>query len=122
MQSIAPCHTNPFFFNGTIIKGTIAVIDVQERRGGLRPKSTGETAVTRAVTKDEAWNLANHWVAAWNAHDLDLIMSHYEDGIELTSPVAAELLGKPDGKVGQGSLENVFPAWAGSLSGPPLSP
>ena len=32
MQSIAPCHTNPFFFNGTIIKGTIAVIDVQERR------------------------------------------------------------------------------------------
>jgi hypothetical protein len=27
----APCHTNPFFFNGTIIKGTIAVIDVQER-------------------------------------------------------------------------------------------
>ena len=28
-----------------------------------------------AVTRDEAWNLANHWVAAWNAHDLDLIMT-----------------------------------------------
>jgi hypothetical protein len=37
MQSIAPCHTNPFFFNGTIIKGTIAVIDVQERRDGFVP-------------------------------------------------------------------------------------
>jgi predicted ester cyclase len=52
-----------------------------------------------AMTKDEAWSLANHWVAAWNAHDLDLIMTHYEDAIELISPVAARLLGMPDGKV-----------------------
>ncbi len=51
------------------------------------------------MTKDEAWKLANHWVAAWNAHNLDLIMTHYEDAIELTSPVAARLLGTPDGKV-----------------------
>src|SRR5471032_1988107 len=55
----------------------------------------GETAVTR----DEAVNLAHQWVAAWNAHDLDLIMTHYEEAIELTSPVAAQLLGTPDGKV-----------------------
>jgi predicted ester cyclase len=45
------------------------------------------------VTKDEAWNLANHWAAAWNAHDLDQIMSHYDDAVELTSPAAAQLLG-----------------------------
>ena len=51
------------------------------------------------MTRDEAWNLANHWIAAWNAHDLDLIMSHYDDAIELTSPVAAQLLGTPGGKV-----------------------
>jgi hypothetical protein len=51
------------------------------------------------LTKDEAWNLANRWVAAWNAHDLDLIMTHYEDAIELTSPIAAQLLGTSDGKV-----------------------
>lgn len=51
------------------------------------------------MTIDEAWKLANHWVTAWNAHDLDLIMTHYEDAIELTSPVAAQLLGKPDGKI-----------------------
>ena len=43
--------------------------------------------------------MANHWIAAWNAHDLDLIMTHYEDAIELTSPVAAQLLGTPGGKV-----------------------
>ena len=51
------------------------------------------------MTRDDAWNLAHHWMAAWNAHDLDLIMTHYEDAVELTSPVAAQLLGTSDGKV-----------------------
>jgi predicted ester cyclase len=61
------------------------------------------------VTRDEAWNLANHWVAAWNAHDLDLIMTHYDDAIELTSPVAAQLLGAAAGKVvGKANLRAYF--------------
>lgn len=61
------------------------------------------------MTRDEASNLANHWVAAWNAHDLDLIMMHYEDAIELTSPVAAQLLGTSDGKVaGKANLRAYF--------------
>jgi predicted ester cyclase len=51
------------------------------------------------LTPQEARILADHWIAAWNAHDLDLIMTHYDDAIELTSPVAAQLLGTPDGKV-----------------------
>jgi len=51
------------------------------------------------VTREDAWNLASNWVAAWNAHDLDLMMTHYDDAIELTSPVAAQLLGSSDGKV-----------------------
>ncbi|MGA9718866.1 MAG: nuclear transport factor 2 family protein, partial [Acidobacteriaceae bacterium] len=61
------------------------------------------------VTRDEAWTLANHWVAAWNDHDLDAIMTHYEDAVELTSPVAAQLLGTPDGKiVGKANLRAYF--------------
>jgi predicted ester cyclase len=61
------------------------------------------------MTRDEAWKLANHWVAAWNGHDLDLIMVHYEDAIELTSPVAARLLGTSDGKVaGKANLRAYF--------------
>jgi hypothetical protein len=61
------------------------------------------------MTKDEAWKLANHWVAAWNAHDLDLIMTHYEDAVELTSPVAARLLGTANGKViGKANLRAYF--------------
>ena len=61
------------------------------------------------MTKDEAWNLANHWVAAWNAHDLDAIMSHYDDAVELTSPAAAQLLGTPNGKIqGKANLRAYF--------------
>ena len=61
------------------------------------------------MTREDAWNLANHWVATWNAHDLDLILTHYEDAVELTSPVAARLLGTPDGKVvGKTNLRAYF--------------
>ena len=61
------------------------------------------------MTRDEAWNLANHWVAAWNDHDLDAIMEHYEDAVELTSPAAAQLLGIPDGRiVGKANLRAYF--------------
>ena len=61
------------------------------------------------MTKDEAWELANHWVAAWNGHDLEAIMTHYEDEVELTSPAAAQLLGRPDGRmVGKASLRAYF--------------
>lgn len=61
------------------------------------------------LTRDEAWKLAKDWVAAWNAHDLELILAHYEDGVELTSPAAAQLLGTPDGKVaGKANLRAYF--------------
>ena len=67
--------------------------------------SNGETA----VKKEGAWELAQHWVTAWNAHDLDLIMTHYDDAIELISPVAAQLLGTADGKIaGKANLRAYF--------------
>jgi ketosteroid isomerase-like protein len=61
------------------------------------------------MNKEAAWKLASHWVAAWNAHDLDSIMSHYEDDVEVISPVAAQLLGAPDGKVaGKANMRAYF--------------
>jgi predicted ester cyclase len=61
------------------------------------------------VTGQEARKLANHWVAAWNAHDLEQIMTHYDDSVELISPVAARLLGRPDGKInGKSDLRAYF--------------
>jgi len=61
------------------------------------------------VTKDEAWKLAKEWVAAWNAHDLEAILAHYDEAVELTSPVAAQLLGVADGRVvGKANLRAYF--------------
>jgi hypothetical protein len=61
------------------------------------------------MTRDVAWKLAHEWVEAWNAHDLDAIMAHYDDAVELTSPVAARLLGLPDGRVaGKANLRAYF--------------
>jgi ketosteroid isomerase-like protein len=33
---------------------------------------------------------AREWIAAWNAHDLERVLSHYATDVELTSPLAAE--------------------------------
>ena len=61
------------------------------------------------MTKPEAQHLADLWLAAWNSHDLDRIMIHYDDAVELTSPVAAALVGSPDGKVvGKANLRAYF--------------
>jgi ketosteroid isomerase-like protein len=61
------------------------------------------------VTRDEAWNFGNNWVAAWNTRDLGSVMAHYEDAVELTSPVAARLLGTSDGNVtGKANLRRYF--------------
>ena len=61
------------------------------------------------MTGEEARRLAEHWVAAWNAHDLEAIMSHYDDTVELSSPVAEQLSGIPGGKVtGKPALREYF--------------
>ena len=61
------------------------------------------------LREDQARELADHWVEAWNSHDLDRIMSHYEDDVVLVSPVAAKMLGDPSGKVaGKTALKSYF--------------
>lgn len=40
---------------------------------------------------------AEDWIAAWNAHDLECILSHYAAEIVFLSPVAAKRVG--DGRV-----------------------
>jgi len=61
------------------------------------------------LTKDVAFGLAENWITAWNAHDLDRIMAHYEQDVELVSPVAVERLGRSGGKVkGKADLRAYF--------------
>jgi hypothetical protein len=61
------------------------------------------------LTKDQAYELAEHWVQAWNLHDLDKIMFHYGEDVVLVSPVAAQILNAPLGTVtGKAALRNYF--------------
>ena len=61
------------------------------------------------LTEADALKLAREWVEAWNSHDLERILEHYEEDVTLTSPVAAERLGDAAGTVrGKGALRAYF--------------
>jgi len=55
-----------------------------------------------------ARKFAQDWVEAWNSHDLERILTHYDDAVVLTSPVALKLL-NGDGTVrGKAALQAYF--------------
>jgi ketosteroid isomerase-like protein len=35
----------------------------------------------------DAQKFAQKWIDAWSAHDLDRILSHYNDDLEITTPM-----------------------------------
>jgi hypothetical protein len=58
---------------------------------------------------DEAERLAHEWIEAWNAHDLERVLSHYADEVEFTSPFVAAVLGDAGGTVrGKPALRAYF--------------
>jgi predicted ester cyclase len=55
-----------------------------------------------------AREFAQDWVDAWNSHDLERILTHYDDEVLLVSPVALKLL-SGDGTVrGKAALREYF--------------
>jgi ketosteroid isomerase-like protein len=50
-----------------------------------------------ALTPEFARRFAAEWIAAWNARDLERILSHYIDDFEMSSPVIVQLMGEPSG-------------------------
>jgi ketosteroid isomerase-like protein len=64
---------------------------------------------------NEALRFAVEWIAAWNSHDLDRILSHYANDIVLLSAFAEKLVG--DGRVvGMAALRSY---WAQGLAAQP---
>jgi hypothetical protein len=45
----------------------------------------------------EAKQFAEKWVKSWNSHNLEDILSHYSDDIEITTPMIKMALGSDDG-------------------------
>jgi hypothetical protein len=49
------------------------------------------------ITREFANSFADEWIAAWNAHDLPRVLSHYEDDFEMASPLVIEIEDEPSG-------------------------
>lgn len=62
-----------------------------------------------------ALSFAEEWVAAWNSHDLDRILTHYADDVVFSSPHIVRRLGKSSGEVcGQADAAVAVPLVAGT--------
>lgn len=44
-------------------------------------------------------DFAAEWIAAWNAHDLPRILSHYTEDFEMSSPKIIQIAGEPTGRL-----------------------
>ena len=63
----------------------------------------------RTVSQAQAERLARDWIDAFNRHDLDAVLAHYADDIELTSPAIIEVMSEPSGTVrGKEALRGSF--------------
>lgn len=63
------------------------------------------------IAADQALALGSQWVQAWNAHDLEAILRHYDDDVEFTSPYVVELGFDPSGTLrGIDTLHRYFAA------------
>jgi predicted ester cyclase len=63
----------------------------------------------RSMTADfEPREFSREWIAAWNSHDLDAILSHYAEDVVLTSPVARILNTKSGTVQGKSALREYF--------------
>ena len=61
------------------------------------------------ITPKEAEDFAQSWLEAWNSHDLEAILDHYADDVELTSPFVVQVLGDPSGAIrGKDNLRMYF--------------
>jgi SnoaL-like domain len=57
----------------------------------------------------QAQEFAEEWYEAWNAHDLDRILSHYRDDVTLRSPLVPAITGREDAiVVGRDALASYF--------------
>jgi hypothetical protein len=58
---------------------------------------------------DDAHAFADGWVEAWNAHDLELILSHFSDDVTFSSPVATMLAPESGGVIhGKAALRDYW--------------
>ena len=63
--------------------------------------------------RNSALGFATEWIAAWNSHDLNRVLSHYSEDFEMSSPFIAKMCNEPSGKLK--GRNNVGEYWRKSL-------
>ena len=51
------------------------------------------------MTELAAQHFARDWIEAWNSHDLERVLAHYEEDFEMSSPFIAAFAGEPSGRL-----------------------
>ena len=46
------------------------------------------------MTRDEIDSYVSGWIDSWNRRDVEAILGHFSEGVQFTSPVAAEVVGR----------------------------
>ena len=66
------------------------------------------TTTSLEASRDAVIDFEREWIEAWNAHDLERILSHYRDDVRFVSPIAARF-GAARGELrGRGALREYF--------------
>lgn len=82
-------------------------------RGQLRPTHAQASRSLQCVVDIDAIGFSQQWVQAWNAHDVEAVLRHFDDNVVFASPVAAKLLPETAGVVrGKSALRRY---WAAAL-------
>ena len=49
------------------------------------------------MTVPNPWEFSRDWADAWNAHDIERVLSHFHDDVVFTSPLASQIIEGCDG-------------------------
>ncbi|HTJ43037.1 MAG TPA: nuclear transport factor 2 family protein, partial [Kofleriaceae bacterium] len=69
------------------------------------------------IDRSFADELAREWIAAWNSHDLERILAHYDDAFSMSSPLIVQRGFDPSGTLR--GKEKVRPYWRAGLDATP---
>jgi ketosteroid isomerase-like protein len=61
------------------------------------------------ISEEQAATFGREWIDAWNRHDLEAILAHYDEDVVFRSPFVARLAGEPSGALrGKAPLRAYF--------------
>ncbi len=73
-----------------------------------------EKITMKNFDKTFASQFAGAWISAWNSHDLDRVLEHYEEDFIFTSPMINSVTGEPSGRLQGKSAVRAY--WSQALS------